>query len=196
VVRVVAQMYRRGMYEGQLHIYSHDRALHYLRTICEMLLPAEHRLIGSQTVLHYLRDGDSAEAGDTSLDAFDIRSTKEKQFGFRTVLPDGQTLVCLGDEPFNEANRPMAQDADWLLSEVFCLHRDRDIFKPYEKHHSTALDAGRTAQRLGARNLVLYHTEESDLARRRVLYTEEAATEYGGNVFVPDDLERIILSEG
>jgi len=108
----------------------------------------------------------------------------------------GRLLVCLSNEPFNEANRPMAQDADRLLSEAFCLHRDRDIFKPYEKHHSTALDAGRTAQRLGVRNLVLYHTEESDLAHRKALYTEEAATEYSGNVFMSDNLERIILSEG
>lgn len=63
----------------------------------------------------------------------------------------GRLLVCLSDEQFNEANRPMAQNADWLLSEAFYLHRNRDIFKPYEKHHSTALDAGRRTHGATAR---------------------------------------------
>ena len=35
----------------------------------------------------------------------------------------------------------------------------RDTFKPYEKCHSTALDAGKLAEELVVKNLILYHTE-------------------------------------
>lgn len=193
IIRVVAQMYHKGIYEGRLHIYSHARALDCLKAVCEILLPKEHCLIGSQTVFHQLNDCDNIMMGSINLTAIDIHSTKEKQFGFRAVLPNGQTLVCLGDEPFNEENRPMVQNADWLLSEAFCLYRDRNTFKPYEKNHSTALDAGRTAQTLEAHNLVLYHTEDTDLAHRKALYTREAARVFDGKVFVPNDLETIVL---
>lgn len=51
-------------------------------------------------------------------------------------------LSCLGDEPYKEVTRPYVEGCDWLLSEAFCLDRDKEIFHPYEKHHSTALDAG------------------------------------------------------
>ena len=69
----------------------------------------------------------------------------------------------------------------------------KEIFEPYEKHHGTALDAGRTAQELMAEKLVLWHTEDKRLADRKRLYTEEAKTVFDGEVFVPDDLEIISL---
>ena len=94
------------------------------------------------------------------LTAFDIHSTKEKQFGFRAVLPDGKVLCCLGDEPFHESCRDMAAGCDFLLSESFCLDSMADRFRPYEKHHSTAKNAGAVARELGAKTLVLYHTED------------------------------------
>ena len=106
---------------------------------------------------------------------------------------DDERLVCLGDEPFNERCRCYAEGAKWLLSEAFCLYSQRERFKPYEKHHSTALDAGKLAESLSVRNLVLYHTEDQTLSTRREKYTAEAATHFSGNIIVPDDLEQIEL---
>ena len=77
------------------------------------------------------------------------------------------------------------------MSEAFCLYADRDRFNPYEKHHSTALDAAQLAERLGVKNLILYHTEDKTLSTRRERYTAEASSVFSGRVFVPDDLERI-----
>ena len=118
---------------------------------------------------------------------------KEKQYGFRALLPNGKSLVCLGDEPYNEQVRSYTEGVDWLLCEAFCLYKDRERFKPYEKHHSTALDAGRLAQQLGIKRLLLYHTEDKTLATRKESYTEEASREFSGLVYVPDDLEKILL---
>ena len=79
------------------------------------------------------------------------------------------------------------------MSEAFCLYEDRNRFQPYEKHHSTVLDAARLAEELGVKNLILYHTEDRTLDTRREKYTMEAKTAFCGHVFVPDDLERISL---
>ena len=79
------------------------------------------------------------------------------------------------------------------MSEAFCLYADRERYKPYEKHHSTALDAARDAANLHVRNLILYHTEDDHLAQRKALYTAEAATAFCGSIRVPDDLEVIEL---
>ena len=102
-------------------------------------------------------------------------------------------FACLGDEPYNEQNRRYIEGADWMMCEAFCLYADRDTFKPYEKCHSTALDAGKLAEELGVKNLILYHTEEKTLASRKENYTREAAKNFKGRIFVPDDLEVIEL---
>ena len=85
------------------------------------------------------------------------------------------------------------EGADWLLCQAFCLYEDRERFKPYEKHHSTALDAGRLAAQLGVKNLLLYHTEDKTLSTRKARYTAEAALQFNGKVYVPEDLEEILL---
>ena len=88
-------------------------------------------------------------------------------------FPSGRRLACLGDEPFHPSCARFVQGADLLLCEAFCLHADSDRFRPYEKHHSTARDAGRVAARLGAKALLLYHTEDETLATRRQRYAAE-----------------------
>lgn len=204
VIRMVAQC--KG-YEGQLHVYGHDKVMRVIRTIIDMILAKKQlQKVEERVVFHLLEDDDAFEVGDMKLTCFDIHSTKEKQFGFRAELPgecvgsDGaqgeskpMVLACLGDEPYNPLNRSYIEGADWMMCEAFCLYADRDTFKPYEKCHSTALDAGKLAAELGVKNLILYHTEEKTLLSRKEKYSLEAAEFFKGRIVVPDDLEVIEL---
>ena len=197
VIRMVAQC--KG-YEGLLHVYGNDKVMKVIKTIIDMILAKKQLAkVAERVVFHQLEDGDCFELGDMKLECFDIQSTKEKQFGFRAELPSSDesgkplVLACLGDEPYNEQNRRYIVGADWMMCEAFCLYADRDTFKPYEKCHSTALDAGKLAEELGVKNLILYHTEEKTLANRKENYTREAAENFKGRIFVPDDLEVIEL---
>lgn len=194
VVRKVTSLMSQGKYEGVLHIYGHERVLRVLLTMCEMMLPGKFlKMIGERVLTVEVKDGEHFDAAGMHLVAFDILSTKEKQFGFTAILPDGTRVACLGDEPFNAHCRDYVAGADWLLSEAFCLYDAREVFKPYEKHHSTALDTGHLAKELGARHLVMYHTEDNTLASRKENYSKEAAREFDGEIFVPDDLEVIFF---
>ena len=199
VIRMVAQC--KGD-EGLLHVYGNDKVMKVIKTIIDMILAKKQLAkVAERVVFHQLEDGDCFEVGDMKLECFDIQSTKEKQFGFRAELPSSSSdesgkplvLACLGDEPYNEQNRRYIVGADWMMCEAFCLYADRDTFKPYEKCHSTALDAGKLAEELGVKNLILYHTEEKTLANRKENYTREAAKNFKGRIFVPDDLEVIEL---
>lgn len=80
-----------------------------------------------------------------------------------------------------------------IEDEAFCLYSERDIFDPYEKHHSTVKDACELAEKLHVKNLLLYHTEDKNLHDRKYLYMNEGSKYYGGNIFVPDDLESLDL---
>ena len=46
------------------------------------------------------------------------------------------------------------------------------------------------------KNLLLYHTEDKNIAWRKELYLEEGRKYYSGNLYVPDDLEQLKLDEG
>ena len=206
VIRMVAQC---KDYNGHLHVYGNDKVMRVVHTIIDMVLAKKQLLkVQERVIFHQLEDGECFEVGDIHMQCFDIHSTKEKQFGFRAELPLNdidisetsgapskrtQTLVCLGDEPYNTLNRPLVENADWLMCEAFCLYNDRDLFKPYEKNHSTALDAGKLATELKVKNLVLYHTEDKTLSTRRATYSKEASQNFAGRIVVPDDLEEIEL---
>ena len=196
LIRKISPLMHKGKYKGQLHIYCHDEAKHAIETMCELMLPKKiGNAVGENILVEEVKDGDVIKVDDMELTVFDIGigTTKAKQFGYRARLADGQTLVCLGDEPYNVRNEELVEGCDWMLHEAFCLYADRAQFRPYEKNHSTVLDTGELAQHLGVKNLVLYHTEDTNLDTRKATYTAEAKKHFKGNVYVPDDLETIEL---
>jgi len=196
IIRKIAMLMLENKYMGELTIYCHDDLVKMIRTFCELTLPQNLlQLIGNRIFLRAVIDGERSKVIGMEIQFFDIASTKAKQFGFHAVLPNGKTLVCLGDEPYNDniVNKDYVEKCDWMLSEAYCLFSDKDIFTPYEKHHSTALDAGKLAEEFGVKNLILYHTEDTNLAERKTRYTKEVKTVFRGEVFVPNDLERFQL---
>ncbi|MEF2683474.1 MAG: MBL fold metallo-hydrolase [Parabacteroides johnsonii] len=196
MVRAVIHRMKDKEYKGSFTVYSHDKALKVLDWICRMTLPKiDLSFLGKSVFFHELQDKDIFNINNVDFQCFDILSTKEKQFGFCTQMSNGTKLVCLGDEPYNEANRHYVEGADWLLCEAFCLYKDRHVFKPYEKHHSTALEAGLLAEKLNVKNLLLYHTEDKNLSTRKKNYMEESLLNFKGKVCVPDDLEEINIDE-
>ena len=194
IIRMFIQKHIAGHCDGVLNVWSHKKVIDMLEYISDNTLAPKHlKHMHKCIVFHTLEDRDKFDIGKFHLTAFDILSTKEKQYGFVCTMPNGNRLVCLGDEPYNPLNKELVENADWMMCEAFCKYTDKDIFYPYEKHHSTALDAAILAQKLNVKNLVLYHTEEKTIATRKADYTAEAKNKFNGNVCVPDDLESIIL---
>ncbi len=194
VIRKIATLMNQGKYDGTFHIYCHDVVQNVAETIAKLTLKKkdlEH--LGRDILFHVVEDGEEKHILSMDVTFFDILSTKAKQYGFFARFADRTTLCCLGDEPYNERCRIYADGCDWLLSEAFCLYADRDVFKPYEKNHSTVKEACETAEKLHAKHLILYHTEDKDMAHRKANYTKEGSLYYYGDLHVPDDLETIVL---
>lgn len=194
MMRVICQSMRQGQYEGDVVIYAHEEVVGLLRELAEKLLQKkETQFLDSRLHLVTVEDGEEKTILGRRVTFFDIHSTKAKQFGFCMELGGGKKLTCCGDEPYNECERKYAEHSTWLLHEAFCLYAQADVFSPYEKHHSTVKDACELAEKHGVENLVLYHTEDRNLARRKQLYREEGKAYFHGNLFVPDDLEVLTL---
>lgn len=193
MVRTICQDMNKGTYRGDLTLYAHAELLDIVRSIVMMLIRGkETRHIGSRVHFVPVADGEEKEILGHKTVFFDVQSVKAKQFGFAMDLPCGK-LTCLGDEPLSPSGEPYARDSAWLMHEAFCLESQSAVFNPHEKLHSTVREACENAQRMGVRNLILYHTEDRNLERRRELYTEEGRQYFSGPLYVPADLERLTL---
>ena len=194
MVRMICQFMNHGKYKGEAYVYSHAEVLDLLRDMAKKLLSAkETRFIDDRLHFVTVRDGETLQIIGHDVTFFDIHSTKATQFGFCMDLGQGRKLTCCGDEPYDANYERYARNSEWLLHEAFCLYSQRDIFDPYEKHHSTVKDACERAESLQVKNLLLYHTEDRNLPRRKAMYVEEGAPHFSGNLFVPDDLETVEL---
>ena len=194
LMRLICQGMARGEYEGEAVIYGHGEVIELLRDMAGKLLQAKQtRFIDGRLRLATVENGERRTILGHTVTFFDIGSQKDKQFGFSMELGQGRRLTCCGDEPYHPCEERYARGSTWLLHEAFCLHSQADVFKPFEKSHSTVADACRLAQELGVENLVLYHTEDKNIDRRKELYTREGTMYFHGNLYVPEDLETIEL---
>lgn len=190
LIRIIGQKMNQGKYEGEVRIYCHSGLISTITTIAELTIQKKvTKHIGERIILVPLENGDEKQIIGCEVTFFDIGSTKARQFGFTLVTSEGKMLSCCGDEPYNPCEEPYVKGSDWLMHEAFCLYREADKFKPYEKHHSTVKEACQLAEELKVPNLILYHTEDEHFGSRKELYTEEGRKYYHGNLYVPDDME-------
>lgn len=190
VVRMLGHMIAAGKYEGDLNIYCHKELSEGIKQMCQITLGGKITdLFGKRIHFVPVESGQRVRILNLEVEFFDLYSTKMKQFGFIMYRENGEKMVFCGDEPLHEKNTSIAKNSDWLMHEAFCLYSERDIFKPYEKSHSTVKDACELAEQLNIKNLILYHTEDSHLEERKNLYLAEGQQYYSGNLYVPDDGE-------
>ncbi|WP_148410499.1 MBL fold metallo-hydrolase [Murimonas intestini] len=194
MIRIIGQKINQKKYEGDLNIYCHSELAGKIESIARLtIMPKIIRLLGGRIRIVAVEDGEKRKIIDHKVKFFDIGSRKAKQYGFTLKLDNERKFTCLGDEPYNPENYEEVRKSEWLMHEAFCLYSQNERFKPYEKSHSTVKDACQAAAELKVPNLILYHTEDENLPRRKHMYTEEGRQYYRGNLFVPDDLEVIKL---
>ena len=194
LLRFICQNMNGNKYPGEVNLYAHDELIGLIDQMAHMLLPEKQtRFIGQRVHLIPVSDGETHNILGCKTVFFDIRSTKAKQYGFTMYYDDVEKLTCCGDEPYNPYNRQYAENSTWLLHEAFCLSSQSEIFHPYEKHHSTVKDACQLAEKLQVKYLILYHTEDQNILKRKELYSKEGAAYFGGALYVPDDLQVIQL---
>lgn len=195
MVRMIGAKMKSGNYAGDLNIYCHKNLVSVIDTLCRLTLQKKfYELIGTRIHLTPVEDGETKSILGYDITFFDIHSTKAEQYGFTTVLENGKRLSFCGDEPYNPLCSSQVAKSSWLLHETFCRYEDRDIYKPYEKHHSTVKDACQLAEELNAEHLILWHTEDSNIKSRKELYTREGRPYFTGELLIPEDKEIIKLS--
>ena len=173
-----------------MRIYGHDEVIGILREMIRMIFP-DNDLQNIELIP--VQDGETRSVIGHEIMFFDIHSRKAKQFGYKMEIGGGQTLTCLGDEPYSPLCYPYVHGSTWLMHEAFCLEAESDKYNPHRIAHSTVKDACENAAMLEVKHLILYHMEEKTGADRKRLYTEEGRQYCSCPLFVPDDMERLKL---
>jgi ribonuclease Z len=139
-----------------------------------------------------VQDGDKLEIDEMTLEFID--SGKEgSMLGMKIIFRDGFSLFYPGDEPIYERYYDKIQNMDLFIHEAFCLEKDIEKYDPHGKYHGTAKEAGENAKRVDAKQLVLFHMEDDTLETRKKEYTAEVASVFDGKIFVPIDLDELVL---
>lgn len=194
LVRLISYAMKKGEYEGNLTIYCHDEMetiiKEQLNTFIEKIAK---KFLNTRIFIQVVNDHEIVKVLSYDLEVIDIQAKKDKQYGFKTTLNNGKTLAFMGDEPMDESLYDELENIDYLLHEAFCLETEADKFQAREHGHDTVKSASLKAQKIQAKNLVLWHTAENLGKERKEKYTQEAKENFDGNVYVPNDLEIIEL---
>ena len=176
-----------------ISIYCNDVVYNSIKEVLKYFFPSKFiDLIDNLVNYIVLDDGDKYSINGIEYIFFDIKAKSTKQFGFECIL-NNKKLLFLGDEPLNPVLYDKFKNFDYVMHEVFCLESEEKIYHAFLKNHSTTRNVCDVMNKLGVKNLILYHTEESHKKRRKELYTKEAEEYFNGNVVVPDDMEDIII---
>ena len=177
----------QGRYDGPLYVYANHETANALTEICRLtFLDSYFKVLGEIMELRDASEGCEYDVEDVRVRFFNVGSENVSQSGFSMTLPDGKTLVALGDEALTRANMRHAAGADMLICGAFCLYADRDVYKPYEKHHWTVKDVAEIAADIHIGNLVLIHSEDNT-PDKPAAYRAEASRFFSGDVTIPSD---------
>ncbi|MEE0979325.1 MAG: MBL fold metallo-hydrolase [Muribaculaceae bacterium] len=192
VLRMIGEHIESGTYNRHCTVYGNINVIDLLYSIItKSFSPKFNRQLFDYVDLKVIEDGDTIEHNEElTLSVFDVH-TNTPQLGFKATLPSGTCVACCGDAPLSRVAPSSVEGSDWLIAEAFCLESDRNKFHPERICHGTVKDTASMAQELGVENLVIYHTEDSEVANRKKRYGAEATLYFKGTVYVPDDLEII-----
>lgn len=191
-LRKIFQEMSKNNYSGILNIYCDEEIKKIVDAFISSTFHAVHEEKYKEYVkYHFLQNEQKLNIMDYDVELLDLYSKECTQYGFKLKLKNDETLAFLGDVPCSEKNYDKIREIDWALHEAMCLEKEEPIIKAREKNHSIVKDVAERMQVLNAKNLVMWHTADNNMEKRKELYTKEAKECFDGNVYVPDDLEII-----
>lgn len=110
------------------------------------------------------------------------------------VYNKDEVFTFIGDEVCSKSTEKYVENSCWLFADAYMSGIEAEKYNPIEKHHhSTVKYVAQLCERLNVKNVILSHTIDNNLEKRKETFIEDAKKYYNGSVFVPDDLEKIEL---
>jgi ribonuclease Z len=169
--------------EASIIVHATSGTLEALRVLLDLTIPGVEGWLGERLLWTELEHGEPTTIGYARITSFEVNHSIEC-VGFRVEQEDS-TMVHADTRPCANVVEH-ARGADLLVHEAYGLENDAKRAHAYG--HSTAAEAGGTAQVAGVRQLVLAHLRASRFVDPEELKAE-AVSVFGGPVDVARDLD-------
>ncbi len=185
IIRFLCPKYYNGVISKKINIYGNADVINKIYNLIDLLIPNDFNAIINKN-FHFIKliDNQSIKISDALITFFDIKARNIDEFGFKLKYKKNN-VIYLGDESFNEINEKYIIDCNYAFMDA------RDINNSTNSAHSTIKYSAKIAQKYHVKNLILSHCNDNNLISRSKLFKEEASKYYDGNIFVPNDLEKI-----
>ena len=193
IIRVIGRKYLVEDFNKPFYIYGNDEVINAIRKMSEAVLPPKFcELLDDKIKLQVVDTGDTVQILDNKVTFFDINAAKVKQTGFYMEYEDGKRFTFIGDEVCQPETEKYVENSEWLFADAYMAGKEAEEYNPIKRHHhSTVKYTSSLCERLNVKNVILSHTIDTDLANRKITFTEDAKKYFNGNVYVPDDLDEI-----
>lgn len=196
IIRVIGRKYIVDNYDKPFFIYGNIEVVNAIKKMCEAVLPEKWtNIFDDKIIFNTVDTGAEANILGKKVQFFDINAKKVKQTGFMMWLNENDKFTFIGDETCSETTKQYVKDSKWLFADAYMAGKEAEEYDPIKRHHhSTVKFVAELCKESNVENVIMSHTVDTDLKNRKRVFTEDAKKYYKGNVFVPDDLEKIIIS--
>lgn len=190
VLKIVYICFDEQTRQEPFTIYGHKECIDAVKTIGKITLGEKKwdKYYKTKVMFVEVKDDETKQIAGLDFHFFDTEADIT-QLGF--VLGDKKFVFC-GDVSLHASHYNKFMDFEWVALPALCIESELRIGDLLPDKFYTVKKAAQVASRLNAKNLIIWHTEDV-LDNRKAEYTKEAQTEFGGNVYVPEDLEVISI---
>lgn len=195
IIRVLLPKYHHNNIDRDLIIYGNENVISCLRILINTLMPKDFLyIIDNKIKLVKICNNEKFIILGKEITFFDIHAKKILQYGFFFNIDDGKKFTFIGDECCSYYTREYVANSTWLFADAYMSGKGSNIGNPMKKHcHSTVKYISNIANELNVKNLILSHTIDTNLQNRQREFKIEAKKYFNGKVFIPNDLDAIIL---
>lgn len=173
--------------ETRVRVYGPKEAIDVVKTISLLTHDLTERN-QDRIDFHAMQSGDSIKLENITITSTLVRHGLPVSYAFAVNMRKTK-IVFTGDMQPNENFETLTKGATILIHECFGLAKDEE--RCHTSGHSSAMDAGQTATRAGAKQLILTHLPIRDFDINPELLKNEAKKYFSGKVMVAEDLMEI-----
>lgn len=195
IIRILSRKYFKNEIELPIYIYGNSVVINTIKKLIEMFIPSDFlSVINKKIILEIINDNDKKTILGNKVNFFDLHATKTLQHGFIFEYEKNKKFCFAGDEVLSSINKKKIRNCEYLYADAYMCGKEAEEYNPIKKHHhSTVKYISQIAEQEKVKNLILSHTIDNNLLKRKKEFTKDAKLYYNGNIIVPDDLETIIL---
>lgn len=170
--------------EYECNFYMSESVYNDFMTLCNICVLGHMKKAQNHIKFNIVNHLDTIQIGNNKITFFDTYTKKTPQLGCK-IETEGVKIGFCGDIPLEKDNFTFLKNVDILIHEALCDSNSDEKYNVYNRGHVTSKDAGKTAQELNAKKLILIHKAD-DYINNDILKVD-AMREYSGIVVTAED---------